>query len=133
MRTILFCIFFSVIAFYSGRAQANLTSSDSSVIGIWKGTSICQVKNSPCHDEIVVYHISKAEGLDTFNIQANKIVNGVEEDMGVLPCRFDKKRSQLTSTAYKGNWIFNIKEKSMDGTLLLQGTLYRIIKLSKQN
>lgn len=27
--------------------------------GVWNGTSLCQVKNSPCHDEIVVYHISK--------------------------------------------------------------------------
>ena len=27
--------------------------------GAWRGSSICQVKNSPCHDEQVVFHISK--------------------------------------------------------------------------
>ncbi len=125
MKTILFCISFLVIVFNSAKAQTNL-------IGIWKGTSICQVKNSPCHDEIVVYHISKGEGIDSFNIQANKIVNGVEEDMGILQCKLERKRNQLISTSYKSLWTFNLKGKSMDGTLMVQGALYRIIKLSKQ-
>jgi len=30
-----------------------------SIEGVWKGTSLCQIKDSPCHDETVVYHISK--------------------------------------------------------------------------
>ena len=32
---------------------------DTLLIGVWKGSSICQIKNSPCHDETVVYYISK--------------------------------------------------------------------------
>jgi hypothetical protein len=133
MKRIFFCVSFSIIVFNSGKAQANLTSKDSSVIGIWKGTSICQVKNSPCHDEIVIYHISKGEGIDTFNIRASKIVNGIEEDMGILPCKFERKRNQLISTANKGTWTFNVKDKSIDGTLILQGEVFRIIKLMKQD
>ena len=132
MKTILFCISFSVIAFYSAEAQANLTSSDSSIVGIWKGTSLCQVKGSSCHDEIVIYHISKGSGIDTFNIKANKLVNGIEEDMGILQFKFDRKTNQLISIAGKGTWTFAVKNKSLDGTLTVQGILYRIIKLSKQ-
>jgi len=46
--------------------------NDSSLTGIWKGTSICQVKPSPCNDEIAVYHISKGEKPNSFHIIANK-------------------------------------------------------------
>ena len=133
MMRILFCISFQVIAFHSGKAQINLSSSDTSIIGIWKGTSLCQVKNSACHDEIVVYHISKADGIDAFNIQANKMVNNIEEDMGTLRCKFERKSNQLISSGGKAIWTFNVKDKSIDGALILQGTLYRIVKLSKQN
>ena len=47
--------------------------------GIWKGTSLCQIKNSPCHDEIVVYHISRDSTGKSYEVIANKIVNGKEE------------------------------------------------------
>ena len=43
--------------------------------GTWKGTSLCQVKNSPCHDETVVYHISKTDTINVYRNIANKIVN----------------------------------------------------------
>ena len=119
-------------AFHSSNAQEPSAKTNNSVTGTWKGSSICQVKSSPCHDEKVVYHISPAGGIDSFNIQANKIVNGQEVDMGVLPCRYDKKNNQLTSTAFNGNWIFNFKDGSIDGTLFFKGELYRIIKLEKQ-
>ena len=114
------------MAINSGKAQANL-------VGTWKGTSICQVKNSPCHDEIVVYHISKGEGVDSFTVRADKIVNGVEEDMGILHCKFESKTKQLTSNSYRSNWVFTLKDKTIDGTLYVQGTLYRIIKVTKQD
>ena len=122
---LLICLGF---AFYVSHAQSN---TDSSLIGVWKGTSICQVKNSPCHDEIVVYYISKAAGSDSFHISANKIVNGAEEEMGILPFTFNKKTNQLISTAH-GLWTFTLTAGKLDGTLLVRNELYRIIKLSKQ-
>jgi len=125
----LLSIFFS-LTFYSIKAQKRIP--DSLLVGIWKGTSICQVKNSPCHDEIVVYYITKAQGIDTFNISANKIVNGKEEEMGIITCRFDKDNSQLVSTSYNGFWTFKLKDKTIDGTLIYKGELYRIIKVSRQ-
>lgn len=107
--------------------------SDSSLIGTWKGSSLCQIKSSPCHDETVVYHISKASGIDSFIVQANKIVNGIEEDMGPLVCRFERKTDQLICEDDKAVWTFNIKDGSMTGTLLVRGALYRIVRLKKQD
>ncbi|MDB5230183.1 MAG: hypothetical protein JWN76_988 [Chitinophagaceae bacterium] len=114
----------------SNQAQTAVAKIDSLLIGTWNGTSICQVKNSPCHDETVVYHISKKMGVDTFYINASKIVNGVEEEMGILPFIYNKKTNQLTSTAY-GIWTFNIEGIKMEGTLLVRGDLYRKIQLYK--
>ena len=110
-------------------AQANY---DTLLIGVWKGSSICQIKNSPCHDETVVYYISKKPGIDTFYINGNKIVNGVEEEMGILPFTLNKKTNQLISTSY-GLWTFTIKQRKLEGTLVSKGVLYRIISLTKQN
>src|SRR5580765_7168831 len=110
-------------------AQVNY---DTLLIGVWKGSSICQIKNSPCHDETVVYYISKKTGIDTFYINGNKIVNGVEEGMGILPFTLNKKTNQLISTSY-GLWTFTIKQRKLEGTLVSKGALYRIINLTKQN
>lgn len=118
------------LAVHSSKAQNS--SQDNSIVGIWKGTSICQIKNSPCHDEIVVYYISKVQGVDTFNIAANKIVNGKEEEMGNIGCKLDRNNSRLLSTAYNSLWTFNFKSDSLNGTLYFRGDLYRIIKLKKQ-
>jgi len=118
------------LAVNSVRAQNS--PQDNSIIGTWKGTSICQVKNSPCHDEIVVYYISKVQGIDTFNIAANKIVNGKEEEMGTIGCKLDRNNNRLLSTSYNSLWTFNFKSDSLNGTLYARGDLYRIIKLKKQ-
>ncbi|HUR66388.1 MAG TPA: hypothetical protein VMZ03_08535 [Chitinophagaceae bacterium] len=111
------------------KAQVNY---DTLLTGSWKGSSICQVKNSPCHDETVVFYISKKAGIDTFYINGNKIVNGVEEEMGILPFTLNGKTNQLISTSY-GLWTFIIKQRKIEGTLVSKGALYRIINLTKQN
>jgi hypothetical protein len=115
----------------SSQAQTGVVKIDTLLIGTWNGTSICQIKNSPCHDEAVVYHISKKMGADTFYINANKIINGIEEEMGILLFVYNKKTNQLTSTAY-GIWTFNIEGVKLEGTLLSHGDLYRKIKVYKQ-
>ena len=86
---------------------------DTLLTGTWNGTSLCQIKNSPCHNEIVVYHISKINGTHTFTIYANKIVHGVEEEMGILPCVYNKLTKQLTSAAY-GTWTFSIEGDKLE-------------------
>jgi hypothetical protein len=128
--TLLFIVILCLSGFQN-QAQTGVANMDTLITGTWKGTSLCQVKNSPCHDETVVYHISKNNGVDTFYINAGKIVNGVEEGMGILPFYYDKKTSQLRSNAY-GTWTFNIEGAKLEGTLFARGELYRKIKIYKQ-
>jgi hypothetical protein len=102
--------------------------------GTWKGTSLCQVKSSPCHDENVVYHISKAGNGKTYSIQAGKIINGTEDDMGTLDASYDETQHTLTVAMKDRNsvWLFKIDGKQMHGTLTVdEKTLYRLIELKK--
>ncbi len=105
------------------------------IAGTWKGTSLCQIKSSPCHDENVVYHISKANDGKNYSIQASKIVKGAEDDMGTLDASYDETQHTLTVTTNdKRNsiWLFTIDGKQMHGTLAVDGrTLYRLIELKK--
>jgi hypothetical protein len=109
-----------------------------SIAGIWKGTSLCQVKNSPCHDETVVYHITKSTSANTYTVLANKIVNGTEEEMGTLDFEYDKAGQTFTCIMKdrqqrESVWKFVIKVNHMSGTLIINGgTLYRKIELSKE-
>jgi len=128
--TLLFSVIFCLATEHT-KAQTGTVKIDTFLIGTWNGTSLCQVKNSPCHDETVVYHISKNKGADTFYINASKIVNGVEQEMGILPFVYNKKTNQLTSTA-NGIWTFNIEGVKLEGTLLVRGDLFRKIKVYKQ-
>jgi len=128
--TKLLLIVVCTIAFINLQAQAKENSRDN-FIGKWKGTSICQLKNSPCHDEIVVYYISRGNTPDSCIIQANKIVNGVEEEMGPLPCVYNRKTNELSSTAYNSLWNFKLVDGKIEGTLIHKGNLYRIISLMR--
>jgi hypothetical protein len=104
---------------------------DTLLAGTWKGTSLCQIKNSPCHDENVVYRISKNKDLDSFYINASKIVDGSEQEMGILPFTYNSKTNQLNSSAH-GDWSFNIEGNKLEGTLMVHGELFRKIKVYKQ-
>ncbi|MFL5808902.1 MAG: hypothetical protein ACJ749_05230 [Flavisolibacter sp.] len=114
------------------RSQAAQSKTDSLLVGTWTGSSICQIKNSPCHDEIVVYHIKKIGTKDSFNIQANKMVNGQEEEMGPVDCKLNRKTNQLVSTSYNGIWTFYLKDGKLEGTLVYRGDLYRKISVTKK-
>jgi len=128
-------LLFSLILCLAGKsnqAQTAKANIDTLLIGSWHGTSICQIKNSPCHDETVVYHISKNSRVDTFYINASKIVNGIEVEMGILPFVYNRKTNQLTSTSH-GMWTFNIEGVKLEGTLLVHGDLFRKIIVYKRN
>src|SRR6516162_9379426 len=91
-------------------SHAQSSKSPNTFVGTWKGTSICQVKNSPCHDETVVYYISKSNGIDSFSIKANKIVNGVEEEMGIVPFVYKPSSNELISSAYNSAWNLKLEK-----------------------
>jgi stress response protein SCP2 len=103
--------------------------------GVWKGTSLCQVKNSPCHDEIVVYHISKDSTGKSYEVIANKIVNGKEEYMGTLSFTYDDQQKIFVSvdSASNARWEFKLTGNIIKGTLMYKGDLYRLINVKKEN
>lgn len=130
MRSLLIAFLF--LFFFAGNSHAT-TNNDSLLTGTWKGTSICQVKPSACNDEIAVYHFTKGPIPNTYHVVANKIVNGVEEDMALSDFTFNPADNSLFCyiEKYKVTIKFTVKGYSMEGTLTSGDKLYRIIKLTK--
>jgi len=136
MRTFLYTMFAlsAILQHFAGYAQQ--TTSDK-IEGIWKGTSHCQVKPSACHDENVVYHISK-KSANVYTIQANKIVNGAEVDMGTFDSVVYNEAKQTLTFIMKDRqgrsnvWLFKLDGMQMHGTLTQEKTLFRIVELIKK-
>lgn len=104
------------------------------IAGIWTGESICTIKDSPCHDEQVIYRISSPDAAGKLTIQADKVVNGKPEAMGTLDCTFDEKASKLACPMKNGNWEFVVSGTKMTGSLKLSdGRLYRNVSVTKQD
>jgi len=135
MRSVDSKLLILTIIMQSVSCSAQVVKDD--IQGTWKGTSLCQVKSSPCHDENAIYHISKASNGKTYTMQMNKIVNGVEEEMGASEGIYDEAQHTLTTTTKDrqgrvGVWLFKIEGKQMHGTLTIdEKTLYRVIEVKK--
>ena len=91
----------------------------SNPVGVWRGTSLCRVRPSPCNDEVVVYRITRVKTSDSLSLDARKIVNGQEEQMGVLGCRLAASGAQFTCSMPNGVWRFAIRGDSLVGELRL--------------
>lgn len=112
-----------------------------SLEGAWKGTSICLLRNTACHDEVVVYHISRlapdSAGITPLRVTMNKIVNGTEEDMADLaPCTFINATGALhcpmPPTVRPGDWNFTLNGDRLDGGLWTSGgTKFRDIHVKR--
>jgi hypothetical protein len=97
--------------------SAQQPSAAANPVGVWRGTSKCLVRPSPCNDEIVVYRITSAGPTDSLSIDAGKIVNGQEDKMGVIGCRFATLGAKLTCPLRNGTWRFTIRGDSLVGEL----------------
>ena len=109
----------AAFCFLASGALAQVPAPASNPVGVWRGTSLCQIHPSPCHDEIVVYRITRVGASDSLSIDASKIVNGQEEDMGVLACVSTASGAQVTCTMPNGVWRFRIRGDSLVGELRL--------------
>lgn len=94
------------------------------ILGDWNGESKCVGSNTFCHDEIVVYHLTRSRKDATkVNLSADKVVNGKPEFMGEFDMTFDADKMTLTCeftiprTGGKGVFLFTIIGDKMDGTL----------------
>lgn len=113
-------------------AAAQSAGDVSAALGEWRGESLCLVKPSPCHDEVVVYHIAKAEKPGAVSIQADKIVNGEAQNMGTLDCQYASGKRVLTCAIPRGVFRFTISGDKMQGTLTTSdNVLFRRISVKK--
>jgi len=98
-------------------AFAQRSPSAASPVGVWRGTSVCLVQPSACHDESVVYRITRVNATDSLSLDGRKIVNGREEEMGILACVFDARAGRVTCKMPQGVWRFTIRGDSLVGEL----------------
>src|SRR5512141_2552012 len=119
----------SLLALGSGAQSSSQQPAAMSPVGRWRGTSVCLVRPSACHDEIVVYRITRTKTADSLTMDARKIVRGEEEDMGVLTCRFMSPNGPLTCAMPQGTWQFRIRKDSLVGELRLpNNTKFRDVR-----
>jgi hypothetical protein len=131
MRGLLFlCL---SVGYGTSFAQGGSTA-DPQVVGVWRGHSVCMVKDSPCHDEVNVYRISAIAGKPRiYFVSGNKIVDGREQVMGTGEWKYDVNTHELVHKFANGIFRLEVKGEKMEGDLKLpQGTLYRRIFLQRE-
>jgi hypothetical protein len=101
-------------------------------VGTWRGTSLCQVRESACHDETVVYRITRTATRDSLAMDGRKIVDAAEVEMGVLGCRLDAPNARLTCPIPNEVWRLTIRGDSLVGELrLTDGTKARDVRTTR--
>jgi len=136
-------LFFVIIAL---PLAAHAQKSPASIAGTWEGESICTVRDSPCHDEHVVYEIARdpapianstpSQPRLEWRMDAYKIVNGEKQPMGSLHCSFDetkKNLSCLAKTRTEVDWEYFFDGDTLRGTLQIgsEKTLFRTVSAKR--
>lgn len=122
---------FSVVA-HAALGRTEFAQDETQLIGNWTGESVCQVKPSACHDEKVVYHVSKGSDPDHVMISADKIVDGKAVNMGSGNYIYDRTNGTLLNEIEGRVWRFTVRGNTMTGTLTMPDkTIYRRVALKK--
>jgi hypothetical protein len=107
------------------------------IVGTWEGSSLCQVRPSPCHDEHVIYHITST-GQRRYRIDAYKLVGGQELFTGPLDVRLDRSGHELAGSnrdraGVDHPWLFTVDGKHITGRALtaVSGHVFRIIEIDR--
>lgn len=127
-------VFLAAVVATAAIAQSPKPAADSSsLVGDWRGDSICVVRPSACNDEKALYHFKKlGDQPNRFSLQADKIVNGQAEEMGTMECSYVPEKQAVTCSTPKLVLHLTLKGKNLDGTMnLSDGTLWRNISLKK--
>ena len=108
------------------------------VAGTWEGTSLCQIKPSPCHDEHVIYRFAKT-GARQYRLEAYKVVNGQELDMGPIDFSLDASGQRLSGSnrdraGVIHPWLFTVRGTHMSGKALTApgGQVFRLIEIDRR-
>ena len=108
-----------------------------SISGTWEGSSLCQVKPSPCHDEHVIYRV-KPSAPRQYRIDAYKLVAGQEEFMGAIDVTFDPAAGRIDGAVGRTGRPMGQLRLMLRGTRLTghmtqpDGTIYRLIDVTKR-
>jgi len=122
----------SLLAGGAGAQSPSQHPASMTPVGIWRGTSMCLVRQSACNDEIVVYRIAQTNAADSLRVDARKIVRGEEQEMGVLTCRFTSPTGSLTCAMPQGTWRFRVHNDSLVGELRLSdNTKFRDVRTTR--
>ena len=112
---------------------AKPANGDQQIAGIWRGNSTCVVKDSPCHDEVNVYHISRIAGKpNSFLVTGSRVVDGNEIVMGTSEWTYDVQKQTLSWETAGRTFKLTMKGDKIEGTLISDGVLYRKISLHKE-
>lgn len=119
-----------------GAAILLSAAAANAISGTWEGTSLCQVKPSPCHDEHVIYRVT-GTAPQRFKLDAYKVVSGKELFMGAIDLTFDPARDELFGKIVGNRGSSEVrlllKGHHLSGRLTLgDGTLYRLIEVDKR-
>jgi hypothetical protein len=107
---------------------------ESSIVGIWRGDSICVEKNTACHDEVAVYRISAIPGKHgRVYVSGGKVVDGKEVVMGSGEWQYEASSRTLSTELPHGDIILIVNGDKMQGTFTLHDkTVLRRITLKKE-
>jgi hypothetical protein len=112
--------------------EADTADDESRLLGDWKGESLVADKNSAAKDEVVVWHITRANEPGKVSIKADKIVNGKAITMGTSVWTYDKAQKTIVWENRVGVWKLTVKGDTMEGTLTLHsGQVFRRVSLRK--
>lgn len=125
---------------YSGLLAALLLQAQGqpavSILGEWRGSSLCADRRADpaCADEQVIYRIDSTAGSPMrVRVRADKVVNGVREDMGDLHMQYDSTAhawfADLTMRL-QVRWSFQALGDTLTGSLteLPSGRLIRRVR-----
>lgn len=125
-------VFVAAATLFASAANAQVTSHEAAA-GVWRGKSTCLVHPSPCNDEVTVYRITETRP-DSVSVDAFKIVDGKELEMGLLTCGFVPASGQIACAFARGTWMFTVHGDNMSGELLLKdGTKFRVVTAKRSH
>ena len=133
MKTVhVFCVASSLLS--CGAVYAQRPPQTEEPAGVWRGHSVCMVKNSPCQDEVNVYRVSAIPAkASIYFVSGNKIVDGKEEVMGTGEWNFDARAHTLSYVFPRGAFRLKLEGDKLEGDLKLpDGALYRQIHLERE-
>jgi hypothetical protein len=127
----LLLLIFSILALSPKAPYSSSTAGeDPTFPGVWKGDSVCQIKDSPCHDEASMYYVSKGSEPNSFQMKMNKMVQGKEVTMGTVNCKAESNTgSYICRLNDLSSWTWRLNKNALDGDMQYRGQLYRKIHL----